>query len=90
MGILKRRQATDPATGESRRFLTAPPNAKVTGVVTTLDGTAMRVGLQHPDEDWSGSLTVNSTWPDNGTKGPAAFTGSTAAKPRSPIVVITR
>ncbi|MFP5506629.1 MAG: alkaline phosphatase PhoX, partial [Gammaproteobacteria bacterium] len=80
----------DPATGETRRFLTAPPHAEVTGVVTTPDGTAMFVGLQHPGEDWSGSFTANSTWPDNGANGPTTFTGSTVAKPRSAIVVITK
>ncbi len=40
----------DPQTGETRRFLTAPPNAEVTGVINTPDGKSMFVGIQHPGE----------------------------------------
>ena len=78
----------DPATGETRRFLTAPPHSEVTGVVTTPDGRAMFVGIQHPGEDWVGSFTANSAWPDNGANGPT--TASSASKPRSSVVLITR
>ena len=78
----------DPATGETRRFLTSPPHCEVTGVVTTPDGRAMFVGIQHPGEDWTGSFTANSTWPDNGANGPT--TARTASKPRSSVVLITR
>jgi hypothetical protein len=80
----------DPETGETRRFLTSPPNCEVTGVVTTPDGRTMFVGIQHPGEDWSGKHTANSSWPDNGFNGPTTFTGSTPAKPRSSVIVITK
>ncbi len=80
----------DPATGETRRFLTAPPHAEVTGVITTPDGRTMFVGIQHPGEDWSGSFTANSQWPDNGANGDTTFTGTTPAKPRSSVIVITK
>ncbi len=80
----------DPSTGETRRFLTSPPNCEVTGVVTTPDGKTMFVGIQHPGEDWEASHTENSAWPDNGANGPTTFTGSKVAKPRSAVVVITK
>lgn len=80
----------DPATGETRRFLTSPPNAEVTGVVTTPDGKTMFVGIQHPGEDWVGSFTANSSWPDNGANGPTSASHKAAAKPRSSVVVITK
>jgi hypothetical protein len=81
----------DPSTGETKRFLTAPPFCEVTGVITTPDGRAMFVGIQHPGEDWVASFTANSKWPDNGYNGPT--TASELAmvhKPRSSVVVITR
>ena len=80
----------DAKTGETRRFLTSPPHSEVTGVITTPDGRAMFVGIQHPGEDWEAGFTENSTWPDNGLNGPTTFNGSTAAKPRSSVVVITK
>jgi hypothetical protein len=80
----------DPATGMTKRFLTAPPNAEVTGVITTQDGKTMFVGIQHPGEDWTGNFTMNSQWPDNGANGPTTYTGSSPAKPRSSVVVITK
>jgi secreted PhoX family phosphatase len=81
----------DPSTGETRRFLTAPPYSEVTGVVTTPDGKAMFVGIQHPGEDWVGNFTANSTWPDNGFNGPTTASEMVMVhKPRSSVVVITR
>jgi hypothetical protein len=80
----------DPETGETRRFLTSPPNCEVTGVVTTPNGRTMFVGIQHPGEDWSGSFTANSTWPDSGVNGPTTFMGTTVQKPRSSVIVITK
>jgi hypothetical protein len=80
----------DPSTGETRRFLTSPPNCEVTGVVTTPSGRTMFVGIQHPGEDWVGSFTANSSWPDNGENGPTTFTGPKPNKPRSSVVVITK
>ena len=79
----------NPATGETRRFLTSPPHCEVTGVITTPDGRTMFIGIQHPGEDWSGSFTQNSSWPDNGMNG-ATTAGGNAVKPRSAIVVITK
>jgi hypothetical protein len=80
----------DPQTGETRRFLTAPPNAEVTGVINTPDGKSMFVGIQHPGEDWSASFTDNSTWPDNGANGPTTNSRRGVAKPRSSVIVITK
>jgi len=81
----------DPSTGLTKRFLTAPPNSEVTGVVTTPDGTTMFVGIQHPGEDWSGTFTANSTWPDSAVNGPTTASELTAVfKPRSSVVVITK
>lgn len=80
----------NPVTGETRRFLTSPPNCEVTGVVTTPDGKAMFVGIQHPGEDWTGSFTSNSTWPDSGVNGPTTASDQAPAKPRSSVVVITK
>jgi hypothetical protein len=80
----------DPETGETRRFLTSPKNCEVTGVISTPDGRTMFVGIQHPGEDWKTSFTDNSTWPDSGANGPTPHTGSTVAKPRSGVVVITK
>jgi secreted PhoX family phosphatase len=80
----------DPATKEIRRFLTSPPNCEVTGVVTTPDGKAMFVNIQHPGEDWSGSFTSKSAWPDNGNNGGTTLSGKGVAKPRASTVVITR
>lgn len=74
----------DPNTREVRRFLTAPPQAEVTGVITTPDGKSMFVGIQHPGED---SLAANPTefshWPRSQFGGPAG-------RPRSAVVVISR
>ncbi|MGF1548808.1 MAG: PhoX family phosphatase [Thiotrichales bacterium] len=80
----------DVHTGETRRFLTSPPNCEVTGVIATPDGRTMFVGIQHPGEDWKDSPTDNSAWPDNGANGPTTHNGSGAAKPRSAVVVITK
>ncbi len=38
----------DPVTREVRRFLTGPTGCEITGVVTTPDGTAMWINVQHP------------------------------------------
>ncbi|MEP6879112.1 MAG: alkaline phosphatase PhoX, partial [Nitrosospira sp.] len=81
----------DPATGETRRFLTSPPNCEVSGVATTPDGKTMFVGIQHPGEDWKNDFTENSTWPDSGENGPTTVSGQgSVARPRSAVVVITK
>ena len=80
----------DVKTGETRRFLTAPPHSEVTGVVTTPDSRTMFVGIQHPGEDWVTAFTENSTWPDNGANGPTTYSKVGAPKPRSAVVVITK
>ena len=80
----------DVETGETRRFLTAPPHSEVTGVVTTPDGKTMFVGIQHPGEDWTASFTQNSTWPDNGANGPTTASETGPSKPRSAVIVITK
>jgi secreted PhoX family phosphatase len=80
----------DPATRQITRFLTSPRNCEVTGVVTTPDCKTMFVNIQHPGEDWSGSFTANSTWPDSGFNGPTTQSANGATKPRSATVVITK
>jgi len=80
----------DPSTKEIRRFLTSPRNCEVTGVVTSPDGKTMFVNIQHPGEDWSGSFTQRSTWPDSGVNGPTTLSASPAVKPRAATLVITR
>jgi secreted PhoX family phosphatase len=85
----------DPVTKEVRRFLTSPPNCEVTGVVTTPDGTAMFVGIQHPGEDSTASdPTAYSNWPQSqfATNSAGAALPNTPGKrrPRSSVLVITR
>jgi uncharacterized protein len=75
--------ACDPATGEVRRFLTAPVHAEVTGCAFTPDGTTMFVNIQHPGETPSDISDPDepmrfSTWPDG------------AGRPRSATVAIRR
>jgi len=79
--------AVDPSNGRTYRFVTSPRNCEVTGVITTPDGKAMWINIQHPGEDWSGSFTSKSTWPDSGVNG---ATGVALAKPRSSTVLITK
>lgn len=80
----------DVATDETRRFLTAPPHAEVTGVVTTPDSRTMFVGIQHPGEDWVTAFTQNSSWPDNGGNGATTQSKNGAPKPRSAVIVVTK
>lgn len=75
----------DPATRETRRFLTGPNVCEITGVFVTPDERTMFVGIQHPGEAPSG---VNdpanpkrySKWPD----------GDAGGRPRSSCIVITK
>jgi len=78
----------DPVTRKITRFMTSPKNCEVTGVVSTPDGKTMFVGIQHPGEDWSGSFTARSTWPDSGVNG--STTQMAVNKPRSSVVMITK
>jgi secreted PhoX family phosphatase len=82
----------DPATGETRRFLTAPPNAEVTGITMTPDGRTVFVGFQHPGEDsTAANPTQFSNWPQAQfgveSDGVTALPGG---RPRSAVIVITR
>ncbi len=61
--------ACDTATGEIRRFLTAPTNCEVTGVTFTPDGRTCFINIQHPGETPSdrsdpADPTKFSNWPD--------------------------
>jgi hypothetical protein len=79
---------SNPATKQTKRFLTGPFGCEVTGVVMTPDRKTMFVGIQHPGEGPSdfttpGNETAISHWPyaqDYGRPG----------RPRSAVVVITR
>ncbi|WP_414575581.1 PhoX family protein [Anabaena sp. CCY 9402-a] len=74
----------DPNTKQVRRFLTSPTDCEVTGVITTPDGKAMFVGIQHPgDGGTTANPTQNSHWPYSQGYG-------LPGRPRSSTVVITR
>ncbi|MEW2067471.1 alkaline phosphatase PhoX [Streptomyces sp. NPDC007346] len=79
--------AADPATGEVRRFLTAPRGAEVAGVTGTPDGQTLFVNIQHPGERtarWGApdakSPRAVSNWPDHTPTG----------RPRSATVAVHR
>ncbi len=77
--------ACDPATGQTRRFLTGPTNCEVTGVTFTPDGRTMFVNIQHPGEtpsDRSDPASPGrfSRWPDFKPNG----------RPRSATVVVRK
>lgn len=77
--------AADITTGEIRRFLTAPRGSEVTGVVTSPDGRAMFVNIQHPGETASErnhpkNPKAVSSWPD----------GAAGGRPRSSTIVIRK
>ncbi len=82
----------DPNTGTTRRFLTAPPNAEVTGVTMTPDGKTMFVGIQHPGEDsTAANPTQFSNWPQSQWAVKSdGVTPLPAGRPRSAVVVITK
>ncbi|MEE4377864.1 MAG: PhoX family phosphatase [Candidatus Competibacteraceae bacterium] len=86
--------ASDPSTGEVRRFFTGPRGQEITGVITTPDGRTMFINVQHPG-DISGGLRdelgtsdtvpgvpplTSSNWPDFDPLG----------RPRSATVIITK
>lgn len=79
--------ASDPATGEVRRFLTGPRGCEITGVTFTPDHRTMFVNVQHPGEStsfWGTPTPANpravSNWPDF----------DPAGRPRSATVVIRK
>ncbi len=74
----------NPNTGETRRFLTAPTDCEVTGVIVTPDHKTMFVNIQHPgDRGTPANPTLGSNWPHTQGYGPSG-------RPRSSTVVITR
>ncbi len=77
--------AYDAATGQTKRFLTAPTNSEVTGGTWTPDGKTLFINVQHPGEtagDRSDPAEPNkfSNWPDYAKGG----------RPRSSTVVIRK
>jgi len=75
----------DPATGETKRFLTGPAGCEITGVSFTPDRRAVFINIQHPGETASergdpAQPKAVSHWPD----------GPTSGRPRSATVVIRR
>ncbi|RZS57281.1 PhoX family protein [Sphaerotilus mobilis] len=82
----------DPATGVTRRFMTAPNRCEVTGITMTPDGRTLFVGIQHPGEDaTSANPTQFSNWPQNQfTLRSDGVTPLPAGRPRSSVVVITK
>jgi uncharacterized protein len=75
--------ASDPATGEIRRFLTGPWGQETTGVVTTPDGKTMFVNFQHPGAHASAEAFAAG---DFGS----GFPDYDGTVPRSATVVITK
>ncbi|PMB04798.1 DUF839 domain-containing protein [Fischerella thermalis CCMEE 5273] len=74
----------DPNTKQVKLFLTSPMDCEVTGVITTPDGKAMFVNIQHPGDSGNASNpTLTSNWPHTQGYGPSG-------RPRSATVVITR
>ena len=82
----------DPNTGQTRRFLTGPNQAEVTGVTMTPDGKTMFVGLQHPGEDaTAANPQQHSSWPaSQWTTAADGVTPLPFGRPRSGVVVITK
>ena len=77
--------ATDPRSGEIRRFLTGPAGCEITGATGTPDGRTMFINIQHPGESPSERSEPDqprriSNWPDQRPDG----------RPRSATVVIRR
>ena len=77
--------ACDPATGETRRFLTGPTNCEITGCSFTPDGATVFINVQHPGETPTDRSDPNepskySNWPDYTPGG----------RPRSSMVAIRR
>jgi uncharacterized protein len=77
--------ACDPATGETRRFLTGPTNCEITGITFTPDGTTAFISVQHPGETPTDRSDPRepakfSNWPDYTPGG----------RPRSSNVVIRK
>ena len=77
--------ASDPRTGEIRRFLVGPAGCEITGATATPDGRTMFINIQHPGESPSERSDPAqprriSNWPD---KNPAG-------RPRSATVVIRK
>ncbi len=75
----------DPASGETKRFLTGPAGCEITGVTFTPDRRAVFINIQHPGETASergdpDQPKAVSHWPD----------GPTGGRPRSATVVIRR
>jgi len=74
--------ATDPRSGEIRRFLTGPRGAEITGAITTPDNRTLFVNIQHPGEIENSRNDPQqpdkiSSWPFGG-------------RPRSATVVIRK
>lgn len=82
----------DPNTGETRRFLSGPPNCEITGVTMTPDGKSMFIGVQHPGEDTTAANpTQFSNWPASQWAVRAdGVTPLPGGRPRSSVVVITK
>ncbi|BEV11055.1 PhoX family phosphatase [Asticcacaulis sp. DW145] len=65
-----------------RRFLVGPKECEITGIDTTPDGRTLFVNIQHPGENGTAS-NITSNWP-------YSQSGTTAGRPRSATIVITK
>ncbi|PPD17279.1 MAG: hypothetical protein CTY27_04165 [Methylotenera sp.] len=83
----------NPSTKETKRFLTACPQAEVTGVTMSPDGKTMWVGLQHPGDAASDPTNPEqfSRWPHSQWNlASDGVTPLNPGRPRSGVVVITK
>jgi secreted PhoX family phosphatase len=76
---------SDPATGETKRFLTGPAGCEVTGLAFAPDQKTLFINIQHPGEPDSersdpAKPRAVSSWPD----------GQGGGRPRSATVAIRR
>ncbi len=77
--------ASDPRTGEIRRFLVGPAGCEVTGATSTPDGKTMFINIQHPGP--TRSYLCEPTTPAAISNWPSKKPG---ARPRSATVVIRK
>jgi len=82
----------DPSTKEAKRFLTACPQAEVTGIAMTPDGKTLWVGIQHPgDAGTEAAPEQYSAWPQSQWNFASdGVTPLNPGRPRSGVVVITK
>jgi uncharacterized protein len=77
--------ACDPVTGQTKRFMTVPTNAEMTGLTFSPDGTTMFVNIQHPGE--TPTDRSDPEQPDKYSRWPSGIANH---RPRSATVVVRK